>query len=37
MGIGLSLEVQSAVERAVDVVVETAEGLRASAALEPAE
>jgi hydrogenase maturation protease len=37
MGFGLSLEVQSAVERAVELVLETAEELRASAMLEPAE
>lgn len=37
MGFGLSLEVQSAVERAIELVLETAEELRASAMLEPAE
>jgi hydrogenase maturation protease len=37
LGLGLSSEVQSAVERALDLVVETAGELRASAALEPAE
>jgi len=37
MGLGLSPEVQSAVERAVELVLETAEELRASATLEPAE
>ena len=36
LGIGLSEEVQAAVERAVDLVMQTAEELRASAALEPA-
>src|ERR1700676_297772 len=37
LGLGLSSEVQSAVERALDLVVDTAGELRASAALEPAE
>jgi hydrogenase maturation protease len=37
MGLGLSSEVQSAVERAVELVLQTAEELRASATLEPAE
>jgi len=37
LGFGLSPEVQSAVERAVDLAVETADELRLSATLEPAE
>jgi hydrogenase maturation protease len=37
MGWGLSEEVQEAVERAVDLVVETVDELRAAAALGPAE
>jgi len=37
MGFGLSPDVQSAVERAVELVVETAAELRLSATLEPAE
>jgi len=37
MGFGLSAEVGSAVERAVEVVLETAGDLRVSATLEPAE
>jgi hydrogenase maturation protease len=37
MGFGLSPDVQSAVERAVDLVVETADGLRLSSVLEPTE
>lgn len=37
MGFGLTAEVQSAVARAVELVIETAEELRASAMLEPAE
>jgi hydrogenase maturation protease len=37
MGWGLSAEVQEAVERAVDLVVETVDELRAAAALGPAE
>jgi hydrogenase maturation protease len=37
LGFGLSAEVGSAVERAVEVVLETAGELRSSAILEPAE
>jgi hydrogenase maturation protease len=37
MGFGLSADVQAAVARAVDLVIETAEELSLSAALEPAE
>jgi hydrogenase maturation protease len=37
MGFGLSADVQSAVERAVEVVLETAEELRLSSILEPTE
>jgi hydrogenase maturation protease len=37
MGFGLSADVSSAVERAVDLVLETAVELRSSASLEPAE
>jgi hydrogenase maturation protease len=37
MGFGLSADVSSAVERAVDLVLETAVELRSSATLEPAE
>jgi len=37
MGFGLSADVSSAVERAVDLVLETALELRSSATLEPAE
>jgi hydrogenase maturation protease len=37
MGFGLSADVSSAVERAVDLVLETAIELRSSATLEPAE
>jgi hydrogenase maturation protease len=37
MGFGLSADVQSAVERAVEVVLETAEDLRLSSILEPTE
>lgn len=36
LGVGLSKEVQAAVERAVELVTQTAEDLRADAALEPA-
>ena len=37
MGLGLSPDVQSAVERAVELVFETADELRLSAILEPTE